>query len=102
MSKGNEAARGGLNNTICASGLSVPQGKGKFFRCNFTVYGRYVYIRIPGTGKVLTLCEVEVYSRITSSKRVYINTINYMNTFSQGCNEGTYIYIYIYILSLTV
>ena len=45
-----------------------------FFRCNFTVYGRYVYIRIPGAKKILTLCEVEVYSTITSSKMAYDET----------------------------
>lgn len=70
--KGNSTDRGGSSNDLCASGLSVPEGKGKFFRCNFPVYGRYVYIRIPGTRKILTLCEVEVYSTITSSKMIYI------------------------------
>lgn len=66
--KGNTTDKGGVFNDLCASGLKVPQGKGKYFRCNSTLYGRYVYIRIPGRKEILTLCEVEVYSTITSSK----------------------------------
>ncbi|KAL9987750.1 hypothetical protein ACROYT_G002106 [Oculina patagonica] len=62
---GNKVAEGGSTNQLCAGDLSVPQGKGKYFRCTSTVYGRYVYIRIPGPGKILTLCEVEVYSAPT-------------------------------------
>ncbi|XP_078358616.1 uncharacterized protein LOC144643290 isoform X2 [Oculina patagonica] len=64
---GNEVAEGGSTNQLCASNLSVPQGKGKFFRCNSTLYGRYVYIRIPKRAEYLALCEVEVYSTITSN-----------------------------------
>ena len=45
------------------------------FRCSFTVYGRYVYIRIPGAQEQLKLCEVEVYSSINPSKIVYLHTI---------------------------
>ena len=72
--QGNEVSKGGSTNQLCASGLSVPQGKGMFFRCYFTVFGRYVYIRIPGDKKILTLCEVDVYSTINPSKIVYIFT----------------------------
>ncbi|KAL9987766.1 hypothetical protein ACROYT_G002123 [Oculina patagonica] len=68
---GNEAASGGLNNHLCASNLSVPQDKGKYFRCSPTVYGRYVHIRIPGAKKILTLCEVEVYS--TPARNLALN-----------------------------
>lgn len=67
---GNDASGGGATNPLCASDLSVPEGKGTFFRCNFTLFGRYVYIRMPGDGRTLTLCEVEVYSTVTRSKNV--------------------------------
>ena len=50
------------------------------FRCNFTIYGRYVHIRIPGVKKTLTLCEVEVYSSVYPSKRLYSNIVNVHNT----------------------
>ena len=29
--------------------------------CPHPMIGRYVNIRIPGSGKILTLCEVEVF-----------------------------------------
>ena len=45
------------------------------FRCNFTVYARYVYIRIPGANKQLRLCEVEVYTSSNPSKTVYVHAM---------------------------
>ena len=62
-------ANGGASNHLCADNMQVPTGKGKFFTCNPKAYGRYVSVRIPGNGKYLTLCEVEVYSAYISSKR---------------------------------
>ena len=71
--KGNETKDRGGTNDLCTNDLRVPQGKGKFFRCNMTLYGRYLFIRIPGSSEVLVLCEVEVFSAVRSSKKVYIS-----------------------------
>ena len=68
-------AEGGSTNQLCASGLIVPKEKGMVFRCNFTVYGRYVYIRIPEARRQLKLCEVEVYSSSYPSKIVYVHAM---------------------------
>jgi len=63
---GNSVANGGADNSVCADVKNLPPGKGKFFRCKPTAYGRYVAIRIPGSGKYVMICEVEVYSTISS------------------------------------
>ena len=59
---GDSIADGGSSNHLCGSQLAVPQGRGETFLCSPSVVGRFVYVRIPGLGKLLTLCEVEVYS----------------------------------------
>ena len=37
-------------------------GETKSFYCDPPLVGQYVFIRIPGKRKFLTICEVEVYS----------------------------------------
>ena len=37
-------------------------GDAKSFYCDPPLAGRYVFIRIPGIRKIVTICEVEVYS----------------------------------------
>ena len=59
---GNETANGGANNHLCADNIQIPIGSSKTYGCRPKAYGRYLYIRIPGSDKILTLCEVEVYS----------------------------------------
>lgn len=51
----------GWQNRICATGQTIPRGETYHFDCPFT--GRYVSVRIPGWGKILTLCEVEVIGK---------------------------------------
>ena len=60
--QGNEIANGGANNHLCADNIQIPAGRSKTYGCRPKAYGRYLYIRIPGNDKILTLCEVEVYS----------------------------------------
>ena len=60
--QGNETTSGGANNHLCADNIRIPQGSSKTYGCRPKVYGRYLYIRIPGSKRILTLCEVEVYS----------------------------------------
>lgn len=62
--RGNSATR----NRICQSGLSVPEGITKEFRC--PMVGRYIVIRIPGENKVLTLCDVKVYAEGNPKKYI--------------------------------
>ena len=64
--QGNETTSGGANNHLCADNIRIPRGRSKTYVCRSKVHGRYLYIRIPGSSKVLTLCEVEVYSLIKS------------------------------------
>ena len=42
------------------SGL-FPSGETRQIVCSPGLIGRYVYIALPGSGQILTLCEVEVY-----------------------------------------
>ena len=51
-----------------------PVGEGRSFFCHPSLKGRYVIIRFVDKDKVLTLCEVEVYSERRGMKYVmYIN-----------------------------
>ena len=62
FSLGNDANNGGTSNPKCGGNYNVPQGEGSSFYCRPSLLGRYVTITIPGNSKILTLCEVEVYS----------------------------------------
>uniref|UniRef100_A0A669DJA9 Fucolectin tachylectin-4 pentraxin-1 domain-containing protein n=1 Tax=Oreochromis niloticus TaxID=8128 RepID=A0A669DJA9_ORENI len=44
----------------CAVVSHIPRGQASYFPCN-SVKGRYVTVFLPGSAKVLSLCEVEVY-----------------------------------------
>ncbi|XP_074611781.1 uncharacterized protein LOC141866213 isoform X2 [Acropora palmata] len=59
---GNSTSNGGASNHLCATNNGLGGGKVGTFICNPTASGRYVYVRIPGNNKVVTVCEVEVYS----------------------------------------
>ncbi|XP_074611775.1 uncharacterized protein LOC141866211 isoform X2 [Acropora palmata] len=59
---GNSIADGGARNHLCATNTGLGASKVGTFFCKPTASGRYVYIRIPGNNKVVTVCEVEVYS----------------------------------------
>ena len=66
--QGNSIADGGARNHLCATNTGLGASKVGTFFCKPTASGRYVYIRIPGNGKVVTVCEVEVYSSYLHSK----------------------------------
>ena len=57
-----EKAGGATSNPKCGDKYSVGRGEGLNIYCNPPMYGRNVYIRIPGNNKVIAMCEVEVYS----------------------------------------
>ena len=65
--QGSETTNGGADNSLCAANIRIPAGSSKAYFCRPKAYGRYLYIRIPGNDKMLTLCEVEVYSIISKS-----------------------------------
>ena len=48
--------------TSCGGTLSLDNGKTKLFYCDPPIVGRYVSVVIPGTGKFINMCELEVYS----------------------------------------
>ena len=39
------------------------------FFCNPRIFGRYLFVRIPGNGRVLTVCEVEVFSDYSQTSK---------------------------------
>ena len=48
--------------TSCGGTLSLAKGETKSFYCDPLTVGRYVSVVIPGSGKFINMCEVEVYS----------------------------------------
>ncbi|XP_035862258.1 fucolectin-1-like [Sander lucioperca] len=58
---GNSLENNGASNPVAGKISSI--GRGKSFTLTFTdrVEGRYVTVVVPGSSKILTLCEVEVY-----------------------------------------
>eukprot|EP00961_Rhodomonas_salina_P210871 2847514-Rhodomonas_salina.1 len=54
--------------------------------------GRYVWVRLPGTGKILTLCEVEIYEVAESAWSSNCDTDatceNTIGDFTCTCNDG--------------
>ncbi|XP_044164304.1 uncharacterized protein LOC114948378 [Acropora millepora] len=48
--------------TSCGGTLSLGNGETKPFYCDPPIVGRYVSVVVPGTSKVINMCEVEVYS----------------------------------------
>ena len=64
---GNSTTGGGISNEICGSSLGISGGETKTFHCDSTKFGRYVYVRIPGSIKSLSFCEIQVYSTISSN-----------------------------------
>uniref|UniRef100_A0A3P9Q9R8 Si:ch211-215k15.4 n=1 Tax=Poecilia reticulata TaxID=8081 RepID=A0A3P9Q9R8_POERE len=58
---GNSIQFNGIENPRAATIFSIPRGAFKVIDILNRIEGRYVTIVIPGSGKILTLCEVEVY-----------------------------------------
>ncbi|KAI7790233.1 uncharacterized protein LOC130550823 [Triplophysa rosa] len=57
---GNSLENNGNNNPLCAVIPGIPAGQSYTYPCGGMV-GRYVNVFRPGTDKILTMCEVEVY-----------------------------------------
>uniref|UniRef100_A0A3P9CZ73 Fucolectin tachylectin-4 pentraxin-1 domain-containing protein n=1 Tax=Maylandia zebra TaxID=106582 RepID=A0A3P9CZ73_9CICH len=57
---GNSTSISGPESIRCAVISHIPKGQAFYFPCN-SVKGRYVTVFLPGSAKVLSLCEVEVY-----------------------------------------
>uniref|UniRef100_UPI003AB044D9 uncharacterized protein n=1 Tax=Centroberyx gerrardi TaxID=166262 RepID=UPI003AB044D9 len=58
---GNSLENNGNSNSRCAVISQIPSGRTYSFQCNYMA-GRYVNVFLPGKKKVLSLCEVEVYT----------------------------------------
>ncbi|CAH1274226.1 WSCD2 [Branchiostoma lanceolatum] len=70
-------------NPRCGGHHTIPAGKNKdAINCN-GLRGRFVGIRLPGNGRILTLCEVEVYAGTITKKR----TSEVRGAEGQGCGE---------------
>ncbi|XP_068677363.1 uncharacterized protein [Montipora foliosa] len=57
-------------NTSCGGTLSMVTGETKSFYCYPPIVGRYVSVVVPGDDKLLSICEVEVYSTPQTSNGV--------------------------------
>ncbi|XP_039456012.1 uncharacterized protein LOC116319484 [Oreochromis aureus] len=57
---GNSTAISNPESIRCAVISHIPSGQAFYFPCN-SMKGRYVTVFLPGSAKVLSLCEVEVY-----------------------------------------
>jgi len=68
--KGNSDQRGGQGNPSCGGIHTMNSGETNSFYCDPRLVGQYVFIRIPGNRKVLTICEVEVYSTRRTANNV--------------------------------
>ena len=66
--QGDSTANVGASNRLCATITNLGAGEEGAFFCKPAATGRYIYIRIPGINKFVTLCEVEVYSSYLPSK----------------------------------
>ncbi|XP_043085104.1 uncharacterized protein LOC122331664 [Puntigrus tetrazona] len=66
---GNSLDNNGNNNPICAVIPAIPAGESYNYSCD-GLDGRYVNIHIPGDGKILLLCEVEVYGYLAENLAV--------------------------------
>ena len=53
---------GSQSSTLCTSRyLKFRRGESKRIKCDANTHGQYVKLSLPGKGRILTLCEVEVY-----------------------------------------
>ena len=53
---------GSLSTTLCTTRyLTFRIGETKRIKCDANTHGQYVKLSLPGKGRILTLCEVEVY-----------------------------------------
>ncbi|KAL0961812.1 hypothetical protein UPYG_G00332010 [Umbra pygmaea] len=57
---GNSLENNGVMNPRCTVISHIPAGETHYFQCN-EMEGRYIVVVIPGSEKILTLCEVDVY-----------------------------------------
>ncbi|XP_074611771.1 uncharacterized protein LOC141866210 isoform X4 [Acropora palmata] len=84
---GNSIADGGARNHLCATNTGLGASKVGTFFCKPTASGRYVYIRIPGNGLFVTVCEVEVYSSYLHNLALHQNATQ-SSVYSDGIKTG--------------
>ncbi|KPP59372.1 hypothetical protein Z043_122714, partial [Scleropages formosus] len=73
------------NNTVCAEVSTIPAGATNTFQCN-GIEGRYINLVIPGSGKILALCEVELVPCVSTETNVALGK---MATQSSEWNSKT-------------
>ncbi|XP_014856916.1 PREDICTED: uncharacterized protein LOC106926467 [Poecilia mexicana] len=67
---GNSNQSNGVENPLAATISSMPRGASQTINITGGMEGRYVTVVIPGSKKILTLCEVEVYGHFVPSKNL--------------------------------
>ena len=70
LHSGNSNQTGGATNPSCGGIHSMSSGETKTFYCLPRLVGQFVYVRVPGIRKILTVCEVEVYSTRRTSNNI--------------------------------
>uniref|UniRef100_A0A671P3Q9 Uncharacterized LOC107699373 n=1 Tax=Sinocyclocheilus anshuiensis TaxID=1608454 RepID=A0A671P3Q9_9TELE len=74
------------SNPICAVVSTIPSGSTASFSCG-GIEGRYVTVHIPGDGKIVTLCEVEVYGYLGAVRFPENNSATQSSTFGNWFSE---------------
>ncbi|XP_073692875.1 uncharacterized protein [Garra rufa] len=78
------------SNPICTVIPTIASGATANFSCG-AMEGRYVIIHIPGDGKILTLCEVEVYRYLGANRagnRIATQSSTFDNWLSEKAIDG--------------
>ncbi|KAL1272083.1 hypothetical protein QQF64_031099 [Cirrhinus molitorella] len=80
------------SNPICAEIPTIPAGQTLNFSCG-GLEGRYVFVHIPGDGRILVLCEVRVYGYLAENVALWRSvsmSSQYMDWRSRYVVDGLY------------
>jgi len=79
-----------VGDQVCDSNLAIPEGEtGDFLCTGGPLVGSTVRIELPGTQRVLTLVEVEVYEDATADCALAVS-LGQTDTFDSGLEPGCY------------
>ncbi|KAK2902686.1 hypothetical protein Q8A67_007399 [Cirrhinus molitorella] len=91
---GKSLLRNGNGNQLAAKISSIPGGRSHTFELKKGISGRYVSVVIPGSKRLLTLCEVEVYGypapdgeNVALQGKATQSSL-YENGFASNANDG--------------
>ncbi|XP_055075309.2 fucolectin-like [Misgurnus anguillicaudatus] len=83
---GNSLEKNGNNNSRCAVLNDIPLGQSLSVSCH-NMEGRYVNLIIPGSSKVLSVCKVEVYTKVLKKTFVMMTFLSSVNMTDPAVND---------------